>query len=159
MFARASTVFNVTQVDGYEPESVIMLPESDRFSNVDAFIDALKIPIVAGAYDAHYRIDLDQIFMPTYSAFASAAAHAGTLIHEAAHATGAMQRLDRNFQKRIRCDWLAIEEATAELTASLVLADLSVAHHPRPDHAAYVASWLRILKHDPRAIFTAASKA
>ena len=159
MFARAFTVFNVAQVDGYEPEPVTMLPENKRFSNVDAFIDALKIPIVVGAYDAHYRIDLDQIFMPAYSAFASASAHAGTLIHEAAHATGAKHRLDRNFQERFRRDWLAIEEATAELTASFVLADLSVAHHPRPDHAAYVASWLRILKDDPRAIFTAASKA
>ncbi len=40
-----------------------------------------------------------------------------------------------------------------------MLADLCIAHHPRPDHAAYVASWLRVLKSDPRAIFTAASKA
>ena len=39
------------------------------------------------------------------------------------------------------------------------LADLGIAHHPRADHAAYVASWLRALKDDPRAIFTAASKA
>jgi antirestriction protein ArdC len=118
-----------------------------------------EIPVVVGAYDAHYRIDLDQIFMPPHSAFESPAAHAGTLIHEAAHATGAKHRLDRNFQERFRSDWLAIEEATAELTASFVLADLGIAHHPKPDHAAYVASWLRLLEDDPRAIFTAASKA
>ena len=30
---------------------------------------------------------------------------------------------------------------------------------PRPDHAAYIASWLKVLKDDPKAIFTAASKA
>ena len=35
-------------------------------------------------------------------------------------------------------DWLPIEEACAELTASFVLADLGIAHHPRPDHAAYL---------------------
>ena len=29
----------------------------------------------------------------------------------------------------------------------------------RPDHAAYIASWLEVLKNDSRAIFTAASKA
>jgi antirestriction protein ArdC len=45
------------------------------------------------------------------------------------------------------------------LICSFVLADLGIAHHPRPDHAAYVASWLRLLEDDPRAIFTAASKA
>jgi len=75
------------------------------------------------------------------------------------HATGAKHRLDRNFAERFKRDSLAIEEICAELTASFVLADLGIAHHPRADHAAYVASWLRVLKDDPRAIFTAASKA
>jgi antirestriction protein ArdC len=46
-----------------------------------------------------------------------------------------------------------------EILSGLVLADLGIAHHPRPDHAAYIASWLEVLKDDPRAIFTAASKA
>jgi antirestriction protein ArdC len=30
---------------------------------------------------------------------------------------------------------------------------------PRADHAQYLASWLKVLKADKRAIFTAASKA
>jgi antirestriction protein ArdC len=30
------------------------------------------------------------------------------------------------------------------MTASFVLADLGIAHHPRRDHAAYVASWLEV---------------
>jgi antirestriction protein ArdC len=41
----------------------------------------------------------------------------------------------------------------------LILADLGIAHHPRPDHAAYISSWVSLLKDDPHAIFTAASKA
>lgn len=47
----------------------------------------------------------------------------------------------------------------AELASGFVLADLGIAHNPREDHAAYIASWLTILKSDPRAIFTAASNA
>ena len=47
----------------------------------------------------------------------------------------------------------------AELIAGFILADLGIAHNPRPDHAAYVSSWLAALKHDPRAIFQAASRA
>jgi antirestriction protein ArdC len=159
IFARAFTVFNVAQVDGYAPRPVAPLPETERFAHADAFIDALNIPVTFGAYDAHYRIDLDHIFMPPFDAFHEAAGYYGTLIHEAAHGSGAKQRLDRNFNERFRRDAVAIEEATAELTASFVLADLGIAHRPRPDHAAYVASWLRVLKGDPRAIFTAASKA
>ena len=53
----------------------------------------------------------------------------------------------------------ALEEISVELLSGMILADLGIAHHPRPDHAAYVASWLRVLKDDPRAIFTAAGKA
>jgi len=52
-----------------------------------------------------------------------------------------------------------MEEMTGELAASFLLAALGDAHHPRADHAAYVASWLKVLKDEPRAIFTAAGKA
>jgi antirestriction protein ArdC len=157
--ARAFSVFNIAQVDGYQARSVTPVPKTERFAHADAFIDALGIPVTFGAYDAHYRIDLDHIFMPPCGSFHEAAEYYGTHLHEAAHATGAKHRLDRSFNQRFGRDALAIEEAIAELTASFVLADLSIAHHPRPDHAAYIASWLRVLKHDPRAIFTAASKA
>jgi antirestriction protein ArdC len=47
----------------------------------------------------------------------------------------------------------------AELASSFVLADLGIAHRPRAEHAAYIAFWVKALKDDPRAIFTAASKA
>ncbi len=46
-----------------------------------------------------------------------------------------------------------------DLLSGCVLADLGLAHQPRPDHAAYIASWLKVLKEDPRAIFVAASQA
>ena len=78
---------------------------------------------------------------------------------DSANATGAKHRLDRDFGPRFARDALAIEEIVAELTAALVLATLGIAHHPRADHAAYVASWLKVLKGDSRAIFAAASKA
>ena len=76
-----------------------------------------------------------------------------------AHATGAKHRLDRDFTSRFSHQARAIEELVAELTAGYILADLGLAHYPRPDHAAYIASWLKVLNDDPRAIFTAASKA
>jgi antirestriction protein ArdC len=34
------------------------------------------------------------------------------------------------------------------------MADLGLANQPRAEHAAFVSSWLKILKHDRRAIFT-----
>ena len=53
----------------------------------------------------------------------------------------------------------AMEEMTAELGAAFLCGDLGITAEPRPDHAAYIDHWLRILKGDCKAIFTAASAA
>ncbi len=50
-------------------------------------------------------------------------------------------------------------ELAAELGAAFLCADLDITNAPHPDHAAYVASWLGVLRKDPGALFTAASKA
>ena len=47
----------------------------------------------------------------------------------------------------------------AELGAAFLAADLHLRPEPRPDHARYIASWLKVLKNDPRAILSAAAKA
>jgi antirestriction protein ArdC len=52
-----------------------------------------------------------------------------------------------------------MEELVAELGAAFACADLGISDAPRADHAAYLASWLAVLKADNRAIFTAASAA
>jgi antirestriction protein ArdC len=157
--ARGYAVFNRSQVDGYDPSEQPVLPESERVAHADAFLAALNIPVTYGAEAAYYQIAADRIFMPDFSAFHNAAGYVATLAHECAHATGAKHRLDRDFGARFSREALAVEEITAELTAALILADLGLAHHPRADHAAYLESWLKVLKRDTRAIFTAASKA
>ena len=53
----------------------------------------------------------------------------------------------------------AAEELVAELGSAFVCADLNLHHEPREEHAAYIATWLEVLKHDSRAIFTAAAHA
>jgi antirestriction protein ArdC len=61
--------------------------------------------------------------------------------------------------KRFGDNAYSVEELVAELTAAFTLAHLGLSSEPRQDHAQYIASWLRVLKADKRAIFTAASKA
>ena len=51
------------------------------------------------------------------------------------------------------------EEIVAELVAALIAAELGIASEPRPDHAQYIAHYLKLLKSDSKAIFTAAAKA
>lgn len=47
----------------------------------------------------------------------------------------------------------------AELGAAFLCGDLGITAEPRTDHAEYIGHWLRILKADSKAIFTAASAA
>ena len=55
----------------------------------------------------------------------------------------------------------AREELVAEIGSALLCADLGIVPElePRPDHAAYVGSWLSVLGDDKRAIFQAAAHA
>ena len=81
------------------------------------------------------------------------------LLHEYGHASAAKHRLDRDLSNRFGTEAYAMEECTVELLSAMICADLSISVEPRPDHAAYIASWLAVLRADPRAIFTASSKA
>jgi antirestriction protein ArdC len=159
MFGRGYTVFNRCQVDGFEDEQIPRLDEAERIRHADAFFNALRIPARFDAASAFYRPSDDRIFMPPFSAFVDPLAFYGVLFHEAGHATGAKHRLDRNLEKRFSVWAAAMEEIVAELTAAFILADLGLAFQPRPDHAAYVASWIETLQKDPRAIFAAAGQA
>jgi antirestriction protein ArdC len=52
-----------------------------------------------------------------------------------------------------------MEELVAELGSAFLSADLELTPDVREDHAAYIESWIKVLKNDRRAIFTAASHA
>ena len=52
-----------------------------------------------------------------------------------------------------------MEELVAELGAAFLCADLDLTPETRPEHAAYIGHWIKVLKEDKRAIFTAAALA
>lgn len=52
-----------------------------------------------------------------------------------------------------------MEELVAEMGSAFLSADLGFSPEIMADHAAYLASWLKVLKEDKRAIFTAAAHA
>ena len=159
MFARAFSVFNIAQVHDYKPEPAAILPETERFAHAETFVANLGIKTIFGGSEAYYQPSTDTIFMPPFAQFRGGAAFYGVWLHENGHGSGAKHRLDRDLSGRFGSAAYALEEVSVEIMSGLVLADLGIAHHPRPDHAAYVASWFEVLKHDSHAIFTAASKA
>ncbi len=73
------------------------------------------------------------------------------------HWSGHVSRLNRDLSARFGSRAYAAEELIAELTAAFLCAHLGVKGELR--HAGYIENWLDLLRHDNRAIFTAASKA
>lgn len=161
-FARSFVVFNRDQVDSVEDSDPAEdAPIETSVADALAFLEGVGVPVEYGLHDAHYRPDLDKIFMPERHAFDSDLDLVSTLAHEDIHAVGHVSRLGRESlrdyhkERSIR----AREELVAEIGASYLMADLGLAYTPRPDHAAYLASWLTALRHDPKAIFMAAAQA
>lgn len=164
--ARASRVFNIAQVDGYAAiEPTTDDNRVDPIACAEAFVASTGAHVVEGGDRAFYSIREDRVTMPdryrfidTKSGTATEGWYA-TLLHELTHWSGASQRLDRKFGERFGDDAYAMEELVAELGAAFLCGDLGISAEPRADHAAYIDSWLRILKGDRKAIFAAASAA
>jgi antirestriction protein ArdC len=158
--ARGYAVFNAAQVDGYVAPAAIVLPEVERIANAETFIADIGADIRHGGARAFYSPSGDFIQMPDAAAFRDMVSYYAVTAHEATHWTSHASRCDRPLNaRRFGDDAYAAEELTAELGSAYVCAILGLANEPRPDHAQYMASWLKVLKSDRRAIFTAASLA
>jgi antirestriction protein ArdC len=156
-------VFNYAQtepaegIDGlpWEPPTSERAP--DPSPECAAFFEQIGARIMAGA--PAYSPAIDTIFLPPLEAFDDAEAYYATSAHEHCHWTGHASRLARDLSGRFGSDAYAVEELVAELGASFVAATLGIETTPRVDHARYLASWLRVLKSDSKAIFSVASAA
>lgn len=158
MLAKASFVFNADQVEGFTPPLLPHNPES-RIEEAEQFFTSLGATIHHGGNNAFYRPAMDIIQMPEFSQFKEATGYYSTLAHEVTHWTGHASRCTRELNNRFGSEAYAAEELIAELGAAFLCAELGLSNEPRTDHASYIACWLKLLKNDKRAIFTAASKA
>lgn len=163
-FLKGYTVFNLEQISGL-PEKFYETPSRledtrARMESVEQFITNTKAVIEHGGRRAFYSPSCDKIQMPPSQSFHDMQGYYAILAHELTHWTAHPSRLDRTFeQKRFGDQGYAMEELVAEIGAAFLCAALGITPETREDHAAYIESWLVVLKKDKRAIFTAASHA
>jgi antirestriction protein ArdC len=164
-FLKGYTVFNAEQCDGLpahytakaEPPALTPL---QRIEAADRFFAATGADIRHGGTRACYAPQPDYVQMPPFETFKDAESYAATMAHELTHWTKHDSRLARDFGRQRHGDeGYAREELVAELGAAFLCADLGITPEVREDHAAYIASWLKVLKDDKRFIFTAAGHA
>lgn len=158
-FLRTYSVFNTDQTEGMDPAgqtaaTPVTLDEAHQ--RACEYLEATGAIVRHGGDRACYWPSEDSIQMPPVESFLQQSGYIAVRAHETIHWTGARHRLNRDFSGRFGDESYAREELVAELGAAYVCAQFGLSAEPRPDHASYLESWLKVLRHDKKAIFTAA---
>ena len=163
-FTRAYRVFNCAQINGLD-DAFYSEPTPPRSFGtradpaVLAWLARTGIGLeVTGEPRAYYSPSRDVIHMPPAETFQDGASHAATLLHEAVHGTGHSYRLDRTFGKSFGDADYCREEVVAELGSAMAGARLGIAPQFE-QNAAYLSSWVEVMRSDSRAVQRAASAA
>ncbi len=159
---RVYSVFNARQIDDIPAPTPL---ERKPFEVVEA---GERILSGSGAKIAHdqanhafYDRRKDEIHLPPQQSFKDSGGYYGTALHELAHWSGHPTRLNRytlaeNY--KFGDTNYAKEELRAELASVFLAAEKGIPHNPE-NHAAYVGSWIQLLKQDKNEIFRAAHDA
>lgn len=154
-------LFNVAQIEGL-PESFTTPAVTQEFNPIaeaEKLLAASGATINHGFDGAFYAPSKDQICLPLRERFTTPENYYATALHELTHWTGHERRLNRQFGKRFGDDAYAFEELVAELGAAFVVGHIGFVDATIETHASYLENWLRVLKNDKTAIFTAAKQA
>jgi len=165
---RFYSVFNIEQADWPEGKMPVE-PEITEADYVEPVEKAERIVagmphaprIQHGGNRAFYSPALDYIGMPPTAAFDSTEGYYATLFHELIHSTGHESRVGRQGIEAFAGFGTASyskEELIAEMGAAYLCAEADI--EPRIEqNAAYIASWLQVLKGDKKFVVAAASDA
>lgn len=107
---------------------------------------------------AFYSPSTDSITLPERGQFAKASDYYDTALHELGHWTGHESRLNRDLSGRFGTPDYAKEELRAEIASMMLASEIGLPHNTQ-QHAAYVASWIKVLKEDPAEIIRASADA
>ena len=155
---RSYNVFNASQCEGLSALPGIEVQEPTfRYSNAEGLFRLHSVDVRTGGDQAFFSPQFDFIQMPRLEAFENEERYWGTKLHELTHWTGHDSRLARKMSGRFGTEAYAAEELVAEMGAAFLCARLGIAGELR--HPEYLATWLRVLKNDKRAVFKASSLA
>ncbi len=161
---RSYRVFNLEQTEDVripkgrisdKPEAVI-----DPIEAAEAIIAAYPNPpkIVEAGDAAWYRASEDLVNLPPRKLFSESAEFYATAFHELGHSTGHKSRLDRLEPTFFGSHTYGREELVAEMTAAFLAAEAGI-ETTHDNNAAYLASWVKTIREDTKAVVVAAGQA
>jgi antirestriction protein ArdC len=153
------TVFNSSQVEGWEPPTNAQV-ESDKQvrDNFAGLVKRHGIVVNEGG-EAFYRPSTDEVTMPPIADFPIEDQYWAVLAHECVHWTGHPARLNRIDPANHRGDTYAFEELVAELGSVFVSTALGITPESDANILAYLSSWHKQLKSDKTVVRRALSLA
>lgn len=158
-----AVVFNAEQIEGL-PARIPRTPMSEweRHEKAESIIKGIEAQGVSIEHKsgdrAYYSLTTDKIVMPERGQFATADAYYATILHEIGHATGHESRLNRDLTGNFGSESYAKEELRAEIASMIVGGQLEIGYDPSQHHA-YLQSWVKVIKEDPKEIFRAVKDA
>jgi antirestriction protein ArdC len=161
---RYYTVFNVAQCEGLRLPPLVPWDPPPVHEMAEMILATIPQP-PAIRYDggdrAYYDIRTDTIHVPSKAFFRSATDWYQTLFHELVHATGHPKRLNRDGISdfdHFGSGRYAREELIAEIGSAILLAEAGLSPSVA-NSAAYLASWLKVLRSKRNEVIVAAGHA
>ncbi len=166
-FLRYYNVFHIDQCDGLTAKYAEGLPQTaNADENAEQIIcdycERTGVKLIQQASDnAFYQPSADSITIPLLAQFTETAEYYSTTFHEMVHSTGHKSRLDRLAKTAFfGSEAYSKEELIAEIGAAALVNHVGLETSKSfRNSAAYVQSWLQVLKLDKRFIVSAAGKA
>lgn len=155
---KSYTVFNIAQCENINiKDKQVSVNPDKRDADCQDFLASTQAIIRHGESRAYYSSSKDFIMLPDFDTFNCSNNYYAVALHELVHWSGHEQRCNRIFGKRFGDKAYAAEELVAEIGAAFMCAEFGF--DAMTQHVAYVQSWIEMLKDDPKAFITAASKA
>lgn len=156
-------VFNAEQIKGIPPlkEHLAQHRSEQQWSPIERaenLLAASQATINHGGNEAYYNKTKDAIQLPFKEQFDNETKYYAVALHELGHWTGHESRMNRPMEGRFGSEEYAREELRAEIASLMIGSELQIGHH-FGQHAAYVNSWVKILKDEPFELFRASADA
>lgn len=159
-------VFNVAQCDGLDSKKIPDTDINPDFQSIPACEKTVndmqnKPNIRHQESRAYYHTKNDFVNMPNKEKFQKPEFYYSVLFHELGHSTGHKTRLERkDFDTgHFGTENYSKEELVAEMTAAFLSGVHKIEMQTLDNSAAYIKSWLKKLKDDPKMVVLAAAQA
>ena len=167
-FLKYYSVFHLEDTEGLTPKYVHSKgPVSDNLpiESIDAAIsDYLgRSGVTLRNYEqgkSYYAPGSDTVVLPHMNQFKNVESYYATAFHELGHSTGHPSRLNRKGGMTFGDEGYSKEELVAEITSAVLCNHFGISTEKvERNTVAYIQSWLKALKNDPKLIVSAASRA